>query len=246
VEAIISPPNKDPFQTIAVKNKSIISAKDLSRTFYLGGQPVEAIDRVSLEVGEGEFVVFKGKSGSGKSTLLSLIAGLDRPSSGTLKVSDIDLQQLNPVQLARFRQEHIGMVFQSFNLLPTLSVLENIALPALLAGVESQLAYDKAQQLLQLAQLEHRANHHPSEISGGEMQRTAIARALMNDPVLIIADEPTGNLDSKTGDRILHFIQDLNRNLGRTVIMATHSMDADAMAHSILCLEDGRIIQSIC
>jgi ABC-type lipoprotein export system ATPase subunit len=190
--------------------------------------------------------VLKGKSGSGKSTLLSLIAGLDRPTSGTLKVSDIDLQQLNPVQLARFRQKHVGMIFQSFNLLPTLSVLENVALPALLAGVTYDVAYDKARQLLERAQLQHRARHHPAEISGGEMQRTAIARALMNDPALIIADEPTGNLDSKTGNRILHFIKDLNRDLGRTVIMATHSANADAMARRILCLEDGRITKSIC
>jgi len=194
-----------------------------------------------MQVEEGEFLVLKGKSGSGKSTLLSLIAGLDRPTSGTLKVSNINLQQLNPAQLARFRQQHIGMVFQSFNLLPTLSVLENIALPALLAGVETEIAYKKAKELIELAQLDSRADHHPSEISGGEMQRTAIARALMNDPALIIADEPTGNLDSKTGDRILHFIKDLNRNLRRTVIIATHSTDADAMAHRILCLEDGHI-----
>jgi ABC-type lipoprotein export system ATPase subunit len=224
-----------------LKTDTIVTAKDLSRTFFLGGQPVRAIDNISLEVEGGEFVVLKGKSGSGKSTLLSLIGGLDHPTSGTLKVSGIDLKQLNPTQLARFRQKQIGMIFQSFNLLPTLSVLENIALPALLAGVESELAYKKARQLLQLAQLEHRADHNPSEISGGEMQRTAIARALTNDPSLIIADEPTGNLDTKTGDRILNFIKDLNRDLGRTVIMATHSMDADAMAHRILCLEDGRI-----
>jgi ABC-type lipoprotein export system ATPase subunit len=227
-----------------VNNNIIVSAKGLSRTFLLGGEPVKAIDRVDLEIGEGEFVVFKGKSGSGKSTLLSLIAGLDRPTSGSVAVSGTDLHKLPPVRLARFRQEHIGMVFQSFNLLPTLSVVENIALPALLAGGQAAPAYDKARQLLQLAELEHRANHHPSEISGGEMQRTAIARALINDPVLIIADEPTGNLDSKTGSRILDFIKDLNRNLGRTVIVATHSTDADAMAHRILNLEDGRIIQA--
>jgi ABC-type lipoprotein export system ATPase subunit len=220
----------------------IVTAKDLSRVFFLGAESVKAIDKVNLEVGDGEFLVLKGKSGSGKSTLLSLIAGLDHPTSGTLKVLGADLKQLSPVQLARFRQENIGMIFQSFNLLPTLSVLENIALPALLAGVKSELAYKKARQLLQFTRLEHRANHNPSEISGGEMQRTAIARALTNDPSLIIADEPTGNLDSKTGDRILNFIKDLNHTLGRTVIVATHSMDADAMAHRILCLKDGRII----
>jgi putative ABC transport system ATP-binding protein len=220
---------------------AIVTAKDLSRTFFLGGQPVRAIDSVSLEIRAGEFVVLKGKSGSGKSTLLSLIAGLDRPSSGTLKVSGVDLQQMNPSQLARFRQKNVGMIFQSFNLLPTLSVIENIALPALLAGVDFHRAHKAAQELLELSQLEHRAHHSPSEISGGEMQRTAIARALMNDPALIIADEPTGNLDTKTGDRILTFIKNLNRNLGRTVIMATHSTDADVMAHRNFCLADGRI-----
>lgn len=221
-------------------------ARALSRTFFLGGQPVRAIDAVSLEVKAGEFVVLKGKSGSGKSTLLSLIAGLDRPTSGNLEVCGVDLQELDPAQLAGFRQHRIGMVFQSFNLLPTLSVIENIALPALLAGEDLNSAYEKARELLELAQLQQRAHHSPSEISGGEMQRTAIARALMNDPALIIADEPTGNLDSKTGDRILEFIKNLNRNLGRTVIMATHSKDADSMAHRILCLEDGHITRFVC
>jgi ABC-type lipoprotein export system ATPase subunit len=224
-----------------LKREPIVTSKELSRTFFLGRQPVRAIDNISLEVGAGEFLVLKGKSGSGKSTLLSLIAGLDRPTSGTLKVSGIDLKQLNPLELAQFRQKQIGMIFQSFNLLPTLSVLENIVMPALLAGMESQLAYKKGRELLQMAQLEQRANHNPSEISGGEMQRTAIARALVNDPALIVADEPTGNLDTKTGDRILNFIKDLNLTSGRTVIMATHSADADAMAHRILCLKDGRI-----
>ncbi|HID30985.1 MAG TPA: ABC transporter ATP-binding protein [Desulfobacterales bacterium] len=229
-----------------LKIESIVTAKDVSRTFFLGGQPVKAIDTISLEVGAGEFLVLKGKSGSGKSTLLSLIAGLDRPTSGMLEVSGINLTQLNPAQLAQFRQKQIGMIFQSFNLLPTLSVIENIALPALLAGVEPQHAHQKAGELLQLVQLEHRADHNPSEISGGEMQHTAIARALVNDPALIVADEPTGNLDTRTGGRILSFIKDLNLTSGRTVIMATHSTEADAMAHRILYLRDGRITRSVC
>jgi len=223
-----------------LKTDKIVIAKDLSRLFLLGGQPVKAIDKVSLEVGTGEFLVLKGKSGSGKSTLLSLIGGLDRPSSGTLEVSGIDLPGLGPTQLARFRREHMGFVFQTFNLLPTLSVLENVALPALLAHTLPQDSFKKAWGLLRLAELEERALHKPSEISGGEMQRTAIARALINDPALIIADEPTGNLDSKTGSRILGLVKDLNRSMGRTVVMATHSSDADAMAHRILRLQDGR------
>jgi putative ABC transport system ATP-binding protein len=225
---------------LSLKTDQIVIAKDLSRTFMLGGQPVKAIDKVSLEVGGGEFLVLKGRSGSGKSTLLSLIGGLDRPSSGVLKVSGIDLCELGPTQIARFRRQHIGFVFQTFNLLPTLSVLENVALPALLADTHFQDAIEKAWQLLRLAGLEARALHKPSEISGGEMQRTAIARALINDPALIIADEPTGNLDSKTGGRILRLIQELNQTMSRTVVMATHSSDADAMAHRILHLEDGR------
>jgi ABC-type lipoprotein export system ATPase subunit len=223
-----------------VKTDRIVTAKDLSRTFLLGGHPVKAIDKVSLEVRRGEFLVLKGRSGSGKSTLLSLIGGLDRPSSGSLTVSGIDLSQLNPTQFARFRREHVGFVFQTFNLLPTLSVLENVALPALLAEAYPQDPFEKAWQLLELAELQERAHHKPSEISGGEMQRTAIARALINNPALILADEPTGNLDSKTGSRILGFIEELNRTMGRTVIMATHSSDADAMAHTTLYLQDGR------
>lgn len=225
---------------------AIVKTRNLSRTFHLGGQPVQAIDGVDLDVAPGEFLVLKGKSGSGKSTLLSLIAGLDRPSSGRLEVSGMNLEALNAAQLAKFRQEKIGMIFQSFNLLPTLSVLENVALPALLADADFHGARRKAWDLLKLARLEHRAHHSPSEISGGEMQRTAIARALMNDPALIIADEPTGNLDSRTGATVLGFIENLNRNLGRTVIMATHSTDGDAMAHRILCLEDGRVMPAPC
>ncbi len=224
-----------------MKTDAIVIAKDLSRTFFLGGHPVRAIDNVSFRIRDGEFLVLKGKSGSGKSTLLSLIGGLDRPNSGTLKVAGFDLASLNPVESARFRKQHIGLVFQGFNLLPTLSVLENVALPVLLAGAHPQDAYKKARHLLRMAQLEERANHKPSEISGGEMQRTAIARALINDPDLIIADEPTGNLDSKTGSRILNFVRGLNQSQGRTVIVATHSSDADTMAHRILCLKDGRL-----
>ncbi len=223
-----------------LKTEKIVIAKDLSRIFSLGGQPVKAIDHISFELQTGEFLVLKGKSGSGKSTLLSLIGALDRPSSGALKVSDTDLSQLNPTQLSRFRRKHIGFIFQTFNLLPTLSVLENIALPALLGSAEPGESYNKAWELLRLAGLEGRAHHKPSEISGGEMQRTAVARALVNNPALILADEPTGNLDSKTGARILEFIQELNRDLDRTVIMATHSSDADAMAHRVLYLKDGR------
>ena len=225
-------------------SQAIITARALTRIYSVGNTKVIGIKDVDLEIAEGEIVVIKGNSGSGKSTLLSLLAGLDRATQGELIVADHELNHGNDTDLTYFRREVVGMVFQSFNLLPTLNVLENACLPALLAGKVLSQSQHKAIEILDWLGLKARLYHLPAQLSGGEMQRTAIARALVNDPDLIIADEPTGNLDSKTGSRILDFIKDLNRNIGRTVIVATHSTDADAMAHRILNLEDGRIIQA--
>jgi ABC-type lipoprotein export system ATPase subunit len=225
-----------------VKTENIVFARNLSRTFFMGGHPVKAIDGIDLEIEEGAFVVLNGRSGSGKSTLLSLVGGLDRPTAGVLLVGGTDLAKLKSAELARFRKRQVGFVFQHFNLLPTLSVLENVALPALLDRQDPHEVYDKARRFLGLVQLEHRAHHKPSEISGGEMQRTAIARALINDPALILADEPTGNLDTKTGERILEFIHDLSAHQGRTVLLATHSSDVNAMASKVLHLKDGKLV----
>ena len=224
-------------------NKSIISAADLSRTYALGTSEVIGISGVDLEITSGQLVLIKGDSGSGKSTLLSLLAGLDRPTSGRLTVADHDLMNASERRLTRFRREIIGMVFQTFNLLPTLNVIENASLPALLAGSTFQAVEPRAAELLQWLKMEHRLTHLPSQLSGGEMQRTAIARALINDPSIIIADEPTGNLDSRNGKAVIRLLAELNSRWQRTVIIATHSSLADEVADLSIRLKDGEIAE---
>ena len=224
-------------------NKSIISAANLSRTYVFGTGEVTGIRDVDLEIASGQLVLVKGDSGSGKSTLLSLLAGLDRPTTGSLTVADHDLVSASERQLTRFRREIIGMVFQTFNLLPTLNVIENACLPALLAGSTFQDVEPKAFQLLQWLKMEHRLTHLPSQLSGGEMQRTAIARALINDPSIILADEPTGNLDSRNGETVIRLLAELNSRWQRTVIIATHSSLADQVADVSIRLKDGEFAE---
>ena len=221
---------------------TIISARNLSRIYRLGTVEVAGISEVNLAVRTGELVVLKGDSGSGKSTLLSLLAGLDRPTSGLLTVADHDLSRAGERVLTRFRRQIVGMVFQSFNLLPTLTVLENACLPALLAGVAYPAARQRATELLRWMKMEHRLDHRPSQLSGGEMQRTAIARALINNPAIILADEPTGNLDSRNGAAVIDLLAELNRQGQCTVIIATHSALADTRATRTVQLRDGRIV----
>jgi putative ABC transport system ATP-binding protein len=218
-----------------------IRARELTRVYRHGSTPVIGIDRVDLAIGAGEMVVLKGNSGSGKSTLLSLLAGLDRPSSGDLVVATHDLVRISEKRLTHFRRKAIGMVFQSFNLLPTLTVLENACLPALLAGLSLPEIAPRAEELLSWLRLDHRLTHLPSQLSGGEMQRTAIARALINDPAIILADEPTGNLDSRNGEAVMALLSELNREWRRTVVVATHSSLADRYATCRINLRDGRI-----
>jgi ABC-type lipoprotein export system ATPase subunit len=207
----------------------------------VGESTVVGIRDVDLDIAAGELVVLKGESGSGKSTLLSLLAGLDRPSRGELAVADRDLATGSEKHLTAFRRETVGMVFQSFNLLPTLNVLENALLPALLAGKPIDRSRDRAIQHLKWLGLDQRLEHLPGQLSGGEMQRTAIARALINEPSLILADEPTGNLDSANGRAVIELLVELNRSFGRTVVIATHSDLADAAASVSIRLKDGRI-----
>jgi len=223
-----------------LKIESIVTAKDVSRTFFLGGQPVKAIDTISLEVGAGEFLVLKGKSGSGKSTLLSLIAGLDRPTSGMLEVSGINLTQLNPAQLAQFRQKQIGMIFQSFNLLPRVSAAANVELPLVYSDVSNKR--ERALAALEAVGLADRATHKPTELSGGEQQRVAIARALVNNPAIILADEPTGNLDTQTSKDIMVLLQRLNKEQGITIVLVTHEPDIAAYTQRSIYLRDGQIV----
>lgn len=226
--------------------QSLITARGLSRFYHLGSGEVAGIENVDLEIPEGDLVVLKGNSGSGKSTLLALLAGLDRPSRGSLTVADQDLGNATAQDLTRFRRNVVGIVFQSFNLLPTLTVLENVCLPALLAGRPHGEVRAKALELLEWLGLPGRLRHLPSQLSGGEMQRTAIARALINNPRLILADEPTGNLDSRNGRKVIELLAELNRSFGRTVIIATHSNLADPLATRRLLLEDGAIVECLC
>lgn len=217
-------------------------AEGLTRIFRMGQSQVVGIKGVDFRVAPDELIVLKGRSGSGKSTLLSLLAGLDRPSSGHLMVAGHDLSGHGKPDLTLFRREKIGMVFQTFNLLPTLNVLENICLPALLAGTAYICAYQKAKALAGQFDLTKRLDHRPAQLSGGEMQRTAIARALINDPPIILADEPTGNLDSRNSQVVIDIFDQLNRTWGRTVIIATHSAIADHLATRLIRLEDGRLV----
>ncbi len=222
-------------------SRSVISARGLTRVYKLGDSEVIGISQIDLEITAGELVVLKGNSGSGKSTLLSLLAGLDRPTRGELVVANHDLNRTSDGQLTHFRRQVVGMIFQSFNLLPTLNVFENICLPALLAGKSISESQPKAMELLEWLGLDARLNHLPAQLSGGEMQRTAIARALINDPAIILADEPTGNLDSRNGQIVIDLLAELNRKWDRTVLIATHSTLADARASVKIGLKDGMI-----
>ncbi|ROQ92120.1 ABC transporter ATP-binding protein [Desulfosoma caldarium] len=225
---------------------SIIEAKNLTRVYPLGPVGVVALKDVTFTVSSGEFVLLKGNSGSGKSTLLALLGGLDRPTSGQLHVAGIDVVALSERGLTQYRRRVVGIVFQSFHLLPTLTVLENVCLPALLAGASYEATRAKALHWLQWLDMQDRLHHLPGELSGGEAQRTAIARALINDPFVILADEPTGNLDSRNGARVVDILGSLHRDHGRTIIMATHSSIADDVATRQLCLQDGTIVNDQC
>ena len=222
-----------------------IKAENLTRSYSLGGSEVVGINQLDFEITAGELVVLKGDSGSGKSTLLALLAGLDRPTSGELTVAGHDLVLASDAELTHFRRDGVGMVFQSFNLMPTLNVLENAVLPGLLAGKPFSQIRSKAMEFLDWLGLKGRLTHLPAQLSGGEMQRTAIARALINDPAIILADEPTGNLDSRNGQLVVELLADLNRTWKRTVVIATHSTLADSLATIKFSLKDGRITEEV-
>lgn len=221
----------------------IIFARGLTRIYTLGDSEVIGISQIDLEIAAGELLVLKGDSGSGKSTLLSLLGGLDRPTRGELIVANHELNKIPDDQLTHFRRQVVGMIFQSFNLLPTLNVIENACLPALLAGKSISKSRTKAMELLNWLGLDSRINHLPAQLSGGEMQRTAIARALINDPAIILADEPTGNLDSRNGQIVIDLLAELNRKWDCTVLIATHSTLADEIASVRAGLKDGMITE---
>jgi putative ABC transport system ATP-binding protein len=218
----------------------LLSAENLQKTYVTGEARVTALAGVSFAVDKGDFVALMGPSGCGKSTLLHISGAMDRPTSGTLRLNDRDLSSIGDDELTRVRREQVGFVFQFFNLLPTLTVSDNIALPCLLAGVKDQEAERRTRALAERVGIAHRLSHYPQQISGGEMQRAAIARALVHQPSLLVADEPTGNLDSENGANVLSLIGELNKELGVTVLLATHAADVASAASRVLRMKDGR------
>jgi putative ABC transport system ATP-binding protein len=229
-----------------LSEKAAVRTLDVTRHYKMGSSVIRAVDGVTLTVGSGEFVALLGSSGSGKSTLLNLIAGLDRPTSGTIDVLGRDLSQMTSEELARYRRETVGMIFQSFNLIPSMKLEENVELPLRFAEVERAERASRVQEALEHVGLLKRLGHRPPELSGGEQQRAAIARAIVNRPSILLADEPTGNLDSRTGQEIMALIRDLNRSLGTTVIMVTHERAlADQYAQRALHLADGKVLEEV-
>jgi putative ABC transport system ATP-binding protein len=229
----------------------VIRAEHVSREYLLGNNPIRAVDNVSLEIAAGEFLALLGSSGSGKSTLLNLLAGLDRPTAGAVQVrrrdsQPVDLATLSSAELAGYRRDMAGMVFQSFNLLPRMTLEENVELPLRLAEVPRGERQTRVAEVLNRVGLSPRGKHRPSELSGGEQQRGALARALVNRPAILFADEPTGNLDSVNGEKILLLVQEIQISLGMTVIMVTHERAiAERFADRIVTMADGRLTAGV-
>ncbi len=221
---------------------SLIETVDLVKVYTLDAVEVPALRGVSLMIEDGEYVSIMGPSGSGKSTLMHILGCLDTPTSGKYFLEGVDISKLNEDELAEIRKRKIGFVFQSFNLLPRITNVENVELPMTYAGVPSKQRRQRALELLERVGLKHRAFHHPTEISGGEAQRVAIARALANDPKIVLADEPTGNLDTKTGEEIMNLFEELNRE-GRTIIIVTHDPEISERTNRIIRIRDGKIIE---
>lgn len=222
-----------------------IQLEHVSRQYTMGETHVRAVNDVSLSIPSGEFLALLGSSGSGKSTLLNLIAGLDRPTSGAIIALGQNLATLTSLELARYRRNTIGMIFQSFNLLPRMTLEENVELPLRLAEVERNDRPGRVREALERVRLTHRIGHRPTELSGGEQQRVAIARALVNRPKILLADEPTGNLDSTTGETILGLLRDLQNTMGMTIVMVTHERPlAERFADRLAIMGDGKLLSA--
>lgn len=220
---------------------TILEVHDVTKSYRMGKVPVPALHNISFNVSEGEFVTIFGPSGSGKSTLLHVVGCLDRPDSGEILIDDTNVLKLSDDKLAELRLRKIGFVFQFFNLLPRLSALRNVELPLTIAGANEKEVTENAKEILRLVGLEARVNHRPSELSGGEQQRVAMARALINNPKIVLADEPTGNLDTKTGWEIVQLMKKLNQEKNQTFIVVTHDPHIADTAHRTIHLKDGQI-----
>jgi putative ABC transport system ATP-binding protein len=222
-----------------------IRVQNLSRHYQMGPEVIRAVEDVSLAIAGGEFAALLGQSGSGKSTLLHLIGGLDRPTSGSIQVAGRELSGLSSEELARYRRDTVGMVFQAFNLIPSLPVSQNVELPLRLAEVDRNERRRRVEEALQQVGLEARSHHRPAQLSGGEQQRVALARALVNRPSVLLADEPTGNLDSRTGEQIMRLIEQCNHALNMTVLLVTHERAlAERFARRMIFMADGTVASS--
>jgi putative ABC transport system ATP-binding protein len=222
----------------------LIETKDLWKTYVMGAEEIHALRGVSIQIERGEYVAIMGPSGSGKSTLMNLIGCLDTPSQGSYLLNDKQVSQMNDDELARIRNEEIGFVFQTFNLLPRATALHNVELPLIYAGVTGKTRSERANQALQKVELENRKSHRPNELSGGQRQRVAIARALVNNPSILLADEPTGNLDSKTGEEIMALFARLH-GTGNTIVLVTHEPDIAAHAERVIHIRDGQVEKDV-
>ena len=223
---------------------ALIETVDLWKTYVMGTEEVHALRGVSMQIERGDYVAIMGPSGSGKSTLMNLIGCLDTPTKGSYLLNDKQVSQMNDDELARIRNEEIGFVFQTFNLLPRATALHNVELPLVYAGVTGKERVDRANQALSRVDLTDRKNHRPNELSGGQRQRVAIARALVNNPSILLADEPTGNLDSKTGEEIMGLFAKLHEG-GNTIVLVTHEADIAAHAHRVIYVRDGQVEKDV-
>jgi len=223
----------------------LIRIRQLSKVYHRGDQRIAVLENLNLTVQPAEFVALMGPSGSGKSTLLNLIAGIDQPTSGTIEIGGVDIATLNERELADWRAANVGFIFQFYNLMPVLTAFENVELPLLLTGLSRRERRVHVEAALEMVKLTDRMDHFPNELSGGQQQRVAIARALVTDPTLIVADEPTGDLDRVTGEEVLRLMDELHRDLGKTIVMVTHDPKAAARAGRLIHLEKGELVDEV-
>ncbi len=219
----------------------LIQISNLNKTYKIGSEKVVALDNVSLDIMQGEICCIIGTSGSGKSTLLNMIAGLEKPTSGTVVINNTHVEKLNESKLAVFRQKNLGFIFQSYNLLPTMTATENVAMPLMFSSVKQSVRDKKAKEMLKKVGLEHRLTHKPTQMSGGQQQRVAIARAFVSEPCLILADEPTGNLDSSTTIEVMEMMVDMVRKNNQTMLIVTHEPELSVYADKVIHILDGKI-----
>jgi len=223
------------------RDEYIIETDDLRKQYEVGGVPIKALDGVNLKLRRGDYISIMGPSGSGKTTLFNMIGGLDRPTQGRVFIDEVEISRLDAYELAWLRCHKVGYIFQTFNLLPVLTALENVSLPMIFAGTERKERDKKATEILNMVGLEKRLQHRPSELSAGQQQRVALARALANDPSIILADEPTGNLDFQTGHEIIQLLRNINKERGVTIIAATHDLKIIDVSDSVIYMRDGKV-----